>query len=79
MITYPFQTVTRMKDNGRQQNVEKHFWVKGHLKTGRSFKWLYTYFHLENSSCDEPHKAFQSFLMQTSKLTKSTWLHSDIL
>lgn len=22
-----------MEDDGRQQNVEKHFWVKGHLKT----------------------------------------------
>lgn len=28
---YPFQTVTSVEDDGRQQNVEKHFWIKGHL------------------------------------------------
>lgn len=32
-LSYPFQTVTSMENDGRQQNVEKHFWIKGHLQT----------------------------------------------
>lgn len=35
---HPFQTVSGMEDDGRQQNVEKHFGVEGHLKVRRDLK-----------------------------------------
>lgn len=30
-LLYPFQAVASVEDDGWEENIEEHFWVKGHL------------------------------------------------
>lgn len=38
MQMYPFQAVTSVEDDGREQNVEEDFGIKGHLRHKK--KWI---------------------------------------
>lgn len=38
MQMYPFQAVTSVEDDGREQNVEEDFGIKGHLRHTK--KWM---------------------------------------